>query len=322
MPPSATIRHPARPWSVALAGALLVGMGAYLLLGSGRSSAVHAVAVAGEPRQQTASAPRRAAAHLLVLMPPRAARGWAVAALVHGQPAAWVAHRGGISLMRFDQRLTHLTLHAGSLDGGLKGWRYGDRIRPSERHLLIAAFNGGFKLSYSNVGFLSAGHTAVALKQGLASIVTYTDGSSDIGAWDRGVPAPGRTVLSVLQNQRPLIDNGVVAPNVSHCIQRCWGGTIGLRPKIARSGLGITATGQLVWAAGEHLTPAMLAAALLAAHAQRAIELDINPWWVAGYLYPHRRKRTLAVPVVPGQHGIEGALLAPYSRDFLAVSAN
>ena len=91
---------------------------------------------------------------------------------------------------------------------------------------------------------------------------------------------------------------------------------------VARSGLGITATGQLVWAAGEQLSPTDLANALVSAGAVRAIELDINPAWVAGYLYVHHPGGPTAVPVIPGQRGIAGRLLAPYSRDFFAVVAN
>jgi hypothetical protein len=224
--------------------------------------------------------------------------------------------------MRFDQSLVHLTLHAGSSDGGVPGWTYGDQITPQEIHLLLAAVNGGFKLTYGNVGFMSGGHVAVALKAGLASIVTYTDGTTNIGAWRAGVPTASRTVFSVLQNQRLLVDRGVAAATVSNCILTCWGATIGSRPVVARSGLGITANGQLLWAAGEQLFPADLAAALIAAGAVRAIELDINPDWVAGYLYVHHPGGPSAVPVVPGQLGIAGRLLAPYSRDFLAIVAN
>jgi hypothetical protein len=49
---------------------------------------------------------------------------------------------------------------------------------------------------------------------------------------------------------------------------------------------------------------------------------DINPDWVAGYLYVHHQSGPSAVPVVPGQIGIAGKLLEPYSRDFLAVIAD
>ncbi len=102
----------------------------------------------------------------------------------------------------------------------------------------------------------------------------------------------------------------------------CWGATIKSLTLVARSGLGITADGQLVWAAGEQLSPAALAAALVSAGAVRAVELDINPDWVAGYLYVHHPTGPSASPVIPGQNGIAGQLLAPYSRDFMAIVAN
>ncbi len=264
----------------------------------------------------------RSVPRLVVTSPGRPTLSWTVVAKVRGQPAAWLAQRSGVTLMRFDQGLVHLTLHAGSSDGGVTGWTYGDRITPREIHLLLAAVNGGFKLTYRDVGFMSAGHVAVALKAGLASIVTYTDGTTDIGAWRAGVPSTGETVFSVLQNQRLLVDRGLAPASASDCIIACWGETIGSRTAVARSGLGITASGQLVWAAGEQLLPAQLAAALISAGAVRAIELDINPYWVAGYLYVHHRGGPSPVPVVPGQLGIAGKLLEPDSRDFLAFVAN
>ena len=88
------------------------------------------------------------------------------------------------------------------------------------------------------------------------------------------------------------------------------------------SSIARTATGELVWAAGEPLTPAALADALVGVGAVRAIELDINPYAVAGYLYVHHATGPVAVPIVPGQQGIPGQLLAPDNRDFLAVVAN
>ena len=78
----------------------------------------------------------------------------------------------------------------------------------------------------------------------------------------------------------------------------------------------------LCWAAGEHLSPATIAQSMLAAGVVRAVELDINPEWVAGYLYAHDRGGPTAAPVVPGQLGIPGRLLAPYSRDFFTILAN
>jgi hypothetical protein len=309
---------------------LLVAAGVYGLLAE--HSATRATPTASKPSTGSHGlAATRTAARvphapspppLVVSAPTHPSGSWTVVARVHGQPAAWLAQRSGVTLMRFDQGLMHLTLHAGSSDGGVGGWTYGDQITPREIHLLIAAVNGGFKLTYSEVGFMSARHVAVPLRAGLASIVTYTDGTTNVGAWHDGVPSASKRVFSVLQNQRLLVDRGVAAASVSNCILACWGATIGSQTVVARSGLGITANGQLVWAAGEQLLPADLAAGLIGAGTVRAIELDINPDWVAGYLYEHHPGGPSGVPVVPGQLGIAGKLLEPYSRDFLAFVAN
>ena len=243
-------------------------------------------------------------------------------ARVHGQPAAWLAQRSGVTLMRFDQGLVHLTLHAGSSDGGATGWTYGDHITPREIHLLIAAVNGGFKLTYRDVGFMSGGHVAVALKSGLASIVTYTDGTTDIGAWRAGVPSAGKTVFSVLQNQRLLVDRGIAPASVSDCIIACWGETDRLAHNRGSLGLGITANGQLVWAAGERTSTRRTrrrfdrrrrSARDRARHQSRlgrGLPLRPSSGW------------PLPLPLVPGQLGIAGKLLEPYSRDFMAIVAN
>jgi hypothetical protein len=285
----------------------------------GVTTAAHPIATAAKPKP---AAPVPVPPHLIVKVPAHPAGSWSTVARVHGKPAAWVAQRGGVTLMRLDQGLVHLTLHAGSSDGGTSGWTYGDQISRREIHVVIAAINGGFKLTYRDVGFMSGGHVAAPIRVGLASIVTYRDGTSDIGAWRAGVPSGRSGVFSVLQNQHLLVDRGAPAPTVSGCVIACWGETIGSRTVVARAGLGIRANGQLVWAAGEELTPAGLAGALVRAGAVRAIELDINPAWVAGYLYVHRRSGPSAVPMVPGQSGIPGQLLEPYSRDFLAFVAN
>ena len=243
---------------------------------------------------------------------------WRPVASIGTEAAAWEAQRAGVTLMRFDQRLLRLVLHSGA-DEPSGSWHYGARIGPSEIHRVVAAFNGGFKFSTGVVGWMSDGRVAVPLRGGRASIVTYRDGTTAIGAWDEGVPAPGRPVRSVLQNLSLLIDRGRTAANAESCIQSCWGSTVGGVNAVARSALGITRTGELVWGAGEHLLPATLAQALIGAGVERAVELDINPDWVAGYLYVHGGRGPAGSPVVPGQLGIAGRFLEPYSRDFFAV---
>jgi hypothetical protein len=239
-----------------------------------------------------------------------------------GQTAVWIARTAsGVALLSFDQRLVELRLHSGTIDAGGSGWRFGPTVAGAELRRLIAAFNGGFKFSTGAGGFESYGRIGAPLANGLGSIVTCTDGRTDIGAWRAGVPAPGTPIASVRQNLTLLIDHGTAAASIE-CVS-CWGATLGGVVDPARSALGITADGHLVWAGGEHLTPIQLADALLGARVVRAVELDINPEWVAAYLYGHRGGvRPLApVPVLPGRNGVPGSFLAPYSRDFFTIEA-
>jgi hypothetical protein len=225
----------------------------------------------------------------------------------------------GVTLLYIDGALTTLALHSGTIDAGSSGWHYGPAIVDGERRRLIAAFNGGFRLATEAGGFRSYGRTASPLRDGLGSIVTYADGTTNIGAWGEGVPSHASRVVSVRQNLSLLIDHGKPASSVE-CVS-CWGATLGGGPDVARSALGVTAGGQLVWAGGEGLSVAALTEALLKAKVERAVELDINPQWVAGYLYRHRGtgKPLEAIAVVPGQTGVGGSFLEPYSRDFFAV---
>jgi hypothetical protein len=234
-----------------------------------------------------------------------------------GKPAAWLARSpDGVTLLSFVQPQVQLRLHSGTIDAGPSGWRSGPLIAGLERRRVIAAVNGGFRLSVGAGGFSANGRTAVPLRDGLGSIVTYKNGTTDIGSWHGEVPAAGRPVASVRQNLTLLIDHGRPAASVS--CDSCWGATLGGVPDPARSALGVTRDGHLIWAGAEHATVASLAGALRSARVVRAVELDINPEWVAGYLYGHGHGHGPLNPVavVPGQQGIPGMFLAPWSRDF------
>jgi hypothetical protein len=256
--------------------------------------------------------------------------GWTPVVAVRGRTAVWISrvkayHEAGftVTMLRFDQRLVRLALHAGGSQPGGTGWRHGDVIGGGEKRSVVAAFNSAFEESYGAGGFEERGRVGWPLRPGYASVVMYGDGIADIGRWRETVPAPGRAVEAVRQNLGLLIDAGHVAPTVDRCIRACWGDPLHERPIVARSALGITPAGELVWAAGHNLSVRALAEALVGKGVVRAMELDINPAWVAGYLYEHPRHANVprAIPLVPGQNGISGQFLAPYYRDFFTVVA-
>jgi hypothetical protein len=312
-------------WITVLATAALAVVGCGGTPSSSGPSSVRTVTTSTTSATSTTSSSAARAkppAHPRVL---RAALGTGATAFVPavaigGRTAVWIARTtGGVALLSFDQSLITLDLHSGTVDAGGSGWRFGPSISGSERRAAVAAFNGGFKFDTGAGGFMSGGRVALRLRRGLGSIVTYADGMTDIGSWRHEVPSPGHAVASVRQNLALLIDHGRAAGNVD-CLD-CWGATLGGVTDPARSALGVTADGRLIWAGGEHVTAAQLAGALLGARVQRAVELDINPEWVAAYLYEHRgRHGQLApLPVVPGQPGVPGQFLAPYGRDFFVI---
>jgi hypothetical protein len=124
-------------------------------------------------------------------------------------------------------------------------------------------------------------------------------------------PSTRERVFSVLLDQHLLVERGTPAANLAACVLYCWGGTIGDFTVLARSGLGIARSGQIVRAAGEQISPASLATVLLDAGAVRAIELDINPFWVAGYLYTQHPYGSVPVPIVPPSTASGGACSLP-----------
>jgi hypothetical protein len=142
-------------------------------------------------------------------------------------------------------------------------------------------------------------------------------GRARIGIWGHGVPAPGEAVYSVRQNLPPLVLNG--KPTALAADWGVWGATLGGGEYVARSALGQTAAGDLVYAASMSSTPADLAFVLAYAGARIAMELDINPEWVqldvAG-----RPGGPLRV-ALHGQYRPADQFLVGWARDFIAVVA-
>jgi hypothetical protein len=249
-----------------------------------------------------------------------------------GAPGAWttvVAHLGrpeiqtqtlavngsNVVVMRADVYTTRLVLHAGYVDPGGDGWLAGPAISAAERQDVLAAFNGGFRLNLGLGGFLVLGRGSGTIQPGLASVVTYSDGTSDIGAWGQNVPAPGKHVISVRQNLGLLVNAGQPAIDVDQ--YGPWGATLGGGFAVARSGLGIDRYGNLMWAGSTFATPRTIATALIQSGAVRAMQLDINPMWVGAFAFPNLTTQQV---LMPGQYNGLGTYLNPYSRDFFTVT--
>ena len=226
-----------------------------------------------------------------------------------------------MTVATFSGPLTYV-LHDGSEDPGLAVLgsgrvKAGPAVRGTERRRLLAAFNGGFKLSQGVGGYEQEGHVAAALRRGLTSLVIDRSGRARIGIWSHGVPAPGEAVYSVRQNLPPLVLHG--KPTAAAADWGRWGSTLGGGEYVARSALGQDAAGHLVYAASMSATPADLASVLAYAGAQIAMELDINPEWVQ--LDVARRPGGPLRTAIHGQNRPANQFLLGWARDFIAVLA-
>jgi hypothetical protein len=211
-------------------------------------------------------------------------------------------------------------LHSGSQDPGsaaLGVVHAGPRIGRRERRRLIAAFNGGFKLSAGAGGYEQEGHVISRLRRGLASLVIDRSGHASIGVWGASLPRPGEAVSSVRQNLKLLVAHGQVSRAAR--LWALWGATITGGEFVARSALGENSAGDLIFAGSMSASPADLAGALVRAGARVAMELDINPEWVQ--LDTARKAGRRLRAAIPGQVRPASQFLIGWTRDFIAVVA-
>lgn len=230
-----------------------------------------------------------------------------------GQPVAGVAW--------IDTDATTISLYAGTSEP-YGTWPQQGAVGAAQQPTLMAAFNSGFRVYAYHTGWYDQGRTAVPLQAGAASLVIFANGSATVADWGRDV-TPGPTIVAVRQNVTLLVDNGVASPQINSPSQ--WGAVLGGGITTWRSGIGTTAAGDLVYAAGAKLDPASLARLLIAAGAVRAMELDINPQWVSLATFTHTAGigsgGVTGINLLAGMYYQPDHYLQPFSRDFLAVFA-
>ncbi|MHB8643046.1 MAG: phosphodiester glycosidase family protein [Gaiellaceae bacterium] len=183
------------------------------------------------------------------------------------------------------------------------------------RRNLVATFNSGFTYGDGHGGFFSNGRSYTPLTRGYATLVGYRDGSVNILSWRRG-PTPSRDIVFARQNLPLLVAGG--HPSVALRSGGDWGATLGNAVRVWRSGIGVDARGNLIYAAADYQTAATLAALLIHAGAVRAMELDINSEWPSFNTY-WRWGAGDPTRFVPNAQQSASRYLVPDDRDFFAV---
>ncbi|MGA9858187.1 MAG: phosphodiester glycosidase family protein [Solirubrobacteraceae bacterium] len=214
-----------------------------------------------------------------------------------------------------DPHRTSIVLYPGQLEPAVTLPRGPMEVPPALRSRLLATFNSGFKLQDSHGGFAVGGHTYAPLQNGMATFVHYADGRVNIEDWANGPTLPAGADFA-RQNLPLIVEGGRPNPNLSDGPQ--WGLTLGNAVRVWRSGIGIDARGNLIYAAANDQTVGSLAQILIRAGAIRAMQLDINSYWVTFNSYAAAGAGQPS-SLLPAMTRPATRYLSPDDRDFFAV---
>jgi len=211
---------------------------------------------------------------------------------------------------------TQLALYPGYEGPGPTNFDRGpEQVPTSGKPYVLGTFNSGFYEKDSAGGFYTHHTLYYPMIDGLATVVSYTDGKVDIIDWQGG-PKPGPDVVTARQNLPMLVDNG--APGAGTDIWGNWGVTLGGVPAVWRTALGIDAKGNLIYVAAANQTAATLAQIMIEVGSVRAMELDINPEWPIYVTYGAPNAGLPSV-FVPNPASIPQRFLYPATKDFFTI---
>jgi len=187
--------------------------------------------------------------------------------------------------------------------------------------IVLANFNGAFRLEDSMGGYYYGGEMVKPLVDGKASTVVYKDGSIKVGKWGRDLQMSD-DIQAVRQNLNLIVDKGVskVSSATDNVI---WGATTDKESLAWRAAIGQLADGSVIYVGSPFLSADGLANTLVGAGAQEAMVLDMNNWWTAGFYFRHKKNgaplcRKLDPSIAEGCD----RFLYPYKRDSFQFLAN
>ena len=180
--------------------------------------------------------------------------------------------------------------------------------------IVLANFNGAFRLEDSMGGYYYGGEMVKPLVDGKASTVVYKDGSIKVGKWGRDLQMSD-DIQAVRQNLNLIVDKGVskVSSATDNVI---WGATTDKESLAWRAAIGQLADGSIIYIGSPFLSADGLANTLVGAGAQEAMVLDMNTWWTAGFYFRHKKNGTpLCRKLDPSLAEGCDRFLYPYKRD-------
>jgi len=221
-----------------------------------------------------------------------------------------------VTLAEINMQFFNLGVVAGTKQPGGPLNNFGPGLIPQDivtNGNLVAAFNGGFQYRDGSYGMIVDGKTYVPLIKDTGTLIGYKDGSLKIV--DYQGQDLGNNIAFIRQNCPILLENGNISI-LDEKNKHIWGRTFNADIYTWRSGLGLTANGNLIYAVGNNLSPLSLSTALKMAGAVN----DINPFWVRFNLFEPKNTggyttKTLTKDLKDGSVGY----LKGYEKDFFYI---
>jgi hypothetical protein len=213
---------------------------------------------------------------------------------------------------------THFSLVAGTKQPGNGLGASEGKVPDASLPALLAAFNSGYKMKDTPGGTLIEGRTTRTMVDGLATLAIRPDGTAVVGEWGKDLTAD-QGYVGLRQNLHLMVRDSRLVGGVDTNAGGRWGTVRNTLPTW-RSGLGMTASGDLIYVAGNNLTLGVLADALLRAGAVTAMELDIHRGMVTYNIFTHE-PQIAGHKLLDDMQGSANRYLETDWRDFIYVTA-
>lgn len=227
-----------------------------------------------------------------------------------------------VTVVQLDMQRLQLHAVAGTKQPGGPVQHVGPGVIPADIQAsgrVVAAFDGGFQYRDGQYGMIVGSQTYLPLQPNLATLVGYTDGQLRLVEYIN--QSLGSGIDFVRQNCPILVQAGRNAV-LDEVNKKLWGRTLSTGMYTWRSGLGLTKSGNLLFAVGNNLTPKTLAQALIMAGADSAMQLDINPGWVRfNFFSPDGHGSYTSTTLTKGLHDGAQQYLHGYTKDFFYITA-
>jgi hypothetical protein len=181
-----------------------------------------------------------------------------------------------VLIVAMDMRQLELDMEGGVEDPKPLTGAHGTGKIPRDPKVIsrvVGAFNGAFKTTHGEYGMMVHKRVLLPPKANAATVVVTRDRRVGLGTWGTSTTIPD-DLISFRQNLEPLVEDGRFSPSG----RKQWGWQLdGTSMMTERSGVCVTAHGQLLYLWGDEVSAMTLGKAMLLASCSYGMHLDMNP---------------------------------------------